>query len=331
MRSGLLAGALVAAAMGGQVALAADAPPGNSLAAQLVAAFDQLFKGPYPHERAIHAKGIVVRGIFTAGPDAAALSRAEHLKAGGKPVPAIVRFSAFSGVPSQVDGKPGTNPAGMSIKFLLAKDVDTDIVAHAYDGFPVATGEDFLAYLQAFASPDQTARNAFLASHPAALRFVDDPKPTPVGYGTETYYGVDAFRFVNASGQGQFVRYRIEPVTGAQYLDATQAAGLKSDYLTDELRQRLKTGPISFRLLVQLAAPTDDVADPSTAWPADRRTVLLGTLSLTELADETAPEIKTLFFSPMNLVPGIEPSPDPLLTARTRAYSISYRRRTAGQ
>jgi catalase len=322
---------LVAATICGEIAGAAEAPAEGSIAAQLVAAFDRVFKGPYAHERAIHAKGIVARGSFAAAPEAASLSMAEQLRTGGEPVPVIVRFSAFSGVPSQADGKPGANPAGVSIKFLLPNDVDTDIVAHAYNGFPAATGEDFLAYLQTVASSDPAARNAFLASHPAARRFVDDPKPTPLSYGTETYYGVDAFRFVNASGVGGFGRYRIEPVAGAQHLDAAQAAGLKPDYLADELRQRLKSGPAAFRLLVQLAATEDNVADPSTAWPADRPTVLLGTLSLTEIADASEPGMKTLFFSPMNLVPGIEPSPDPLLAARTRAYSISYRRRTAEQ
>jgi len=54
-------------------------------------------------------------------------------------------------------------------------------------------------------------------------------------------------------------------------------------------------------------------------------------LSLTDLADDASPEVKALFFSPMILVPGIAPSADPLLAARTRSYMISYQRRLAGQ
>jgi len=290
-----------------------------------------VFKGPYAGERAIHAKGVVLRGVFTAAPGAASLSSAEHLRAGGAPIPVLVRFSAFSGVPSQVDGRPGTNPTGMAIKFQLPGNVDTDIVAHSYNGFPVATGEDFLAYLNAIAAADPAAREAFLAGHPAARRFVDAPKPTPVSYATEAYYGVDAFRFTNAAAVGRFGRYRIEPAAGEQHLSPAQAADLQPDYLRDEVQRRVAAGSIDFRLLVQLAAPDDAVNDPSTAWPANRPETLLGTLSLTQVADAAAPEVKTLFFSPMNLVPGIAGSDDPLLAARTRSYAISYRRRVAEQ
>jgi catalase len=97
------------------------------------------------------------------------------------------------------------------------------------------------------------------------------------------------------------------------------------------MRRRLRAGPVQFRLRVQLAGPEDAVADPSTPWPDDRPLATLGMLTLTEVADDAAPEVKALFFNPMNLVPGIAPSADPLLAARTRSYTISYRRRLAGQ
>lgn len=335
-RAALIALVLATSSIGRQAAEAADAGApaavhAASLAQELVAAFDRAFKGPYPGARAIHAKGVVLRGTFAADPAAASLSSAAHLRAGGPPVPVIVRFSDFSGVPSQVDGKPGTTPTGMAIKFLLPDNVDTDIVAHSYNGFPVATPEDFLGYVRAISTADPAARQAFFASHPAAQAFVDAPKPTPVSYGTEVYYGVDALRFVNAAGAGQFGRYRIEPLAGAHYLDASAAAHLEPNYLPDEMGRRLAPGPVKFRLLVQLAAPGDAVNDPAIAWPDQRPTVVLGTLSLTDIMDDASPEAKALFFNPLNLVPGIAPSDDPLLAARTRSYTISYRRRLAGQ
>jgi catalase len=78
---------------------------------------------------------------------------------------------------------------------------------------------------------------------------------------------------------------------------------------------------------VQLAEQEDVITDPSTPWPANRPQIVLGTLSLTRFVDNSDPEIPTLFFSPMNLVPGIAASADPLLAARTRSYAISYGRR----
>lgn len=336
MRPALIALAFAAAPIDRPPARAADAGtpaavPATSLASELVAALDRVFHGPYPGARAIHTKGLVLRGTFTADPDAMSLSSAEHLRADGPPVPVIVRFSDFSGDPSQNDGKPGASPAGMAIKFQLPNGVDTDIVAHSYNGFPVATPEDFLGYLNAIASSDPQVRDGFFASHPAAKQFVDAPKPTPVSYGTETFYGVDAFRFVNAAAVSRFGRYRVEPVAGDQFLSASAAADIKPDYLSEELKKRLVTGPVRFRLRLQLAAPADVVTDATNVWPDDRPVETLGTLSLTEVVDDASPEVKTLFYSPMNLVPGIAPSADPLLAARTRTYTISYRRRLAGQ
>lgn len=312
-----------------QGAAASAAASAASVAAQLVAAFDRVFKGPYPGERAIHAKGIVLRGTFAADAAAATLTTAEHVQPDRGPVPVIVRFSDFSGMPAQGDGKPGATPSGMAIKFQLPEDVDTDIVAHSFNGFPVGTAEAFFEYLNALTTSDPAVRAAFFTGHPAAKQFVDAPKPVPVSYATDGYYGVDAFRFINAAAVGRFGRYRIEPVAGAHYLDTAQTAALKPDYLRDELPQRLASGPVAFRLFVQLAEPGDVVTDPTVAWPADRPQVLLGTLSLTAIVPPADPVTRTLFFSPMNLVPGIAASDDPLLAARTRSYAISYRRRLA--
>lgn len=327
LRLGLIA--LVMLALPTHFGNAQTAETGKPLAEQLVSALDRVFTGPYAGARAIHAKGVVLRGSFEADSDAMSLSSAEHLRADAPPVPVIVRFSAFSGIPSQIDGQPGTNPTGMAIKFLLPKEIDTDIVAHSYNGFPVATPEEFLAYLNALAS-GASARDAFLASHPSARRFFGDPKPTPVSYGTETYFGVHAFRFTNAAAVSRFGRYRIEPVVGAQHLSAAQAH-IKPNYLHDELLHRLKSGPIRFRLIAQLAAPGDPITDSTTKWPEDRTKIALGTLSLTQVVNEDAPEVRTLFFSPMNLVPGIAASADPLLEARTKSYAISYRRRLTAE
>src|SRR5450755_2765535 len=54
---------------------------------------DVMSQGPSgrAHQRFIHAKGIVCQGTFQASPDAAAISRAAHLRGGS--VPITVRFS----------------------------------------------------------------------------------------------------------------------------------------------------------------------------------------------------------------------------------------------
>jgi catalase len=301
----------------------------RSISKQLVAELDKMFRGPHPGARAIRAKGVVCRGTFTPDPAAETLSAALHFHGG--PYPVIVRFSDFSGIPSQADGKPCTNPVGIAIKFLLPEGIDTDLLGQAYDGFPGGTAEEFLGYLQAVGSGDAARRDAFLAEHAPAKRFFDAPKPTPVSYATTSYYGVNAFRFTNAAAVSQMARYQIRPVAGEQFLSAAGAEQLAPDYLRDELSHRLRVGAVSFRLWAQLAALGDDVTNGSLPWPQDRAKIALGMLHVNALADENDNAIRTLFFTPMNLVPGISTSGDPLLAARTRTYAESYRRRTDGE
>jgi catalase len=310
------------------VSIGASRADERPISEQLVAMFDKVFRGPHPGARAIRAKGVACRGTFTPDPAAEILSAAPHFQGG--PYPVIVRFSDFSGIPSQPDGKPGTNPVGIAIKFLLPGGIDTDLLGHAYDGFPAATAEEFLGYLQAVESGDAARRDAFLAEHAAARRFFDAPKLTPVGYATTSYFGVNAFRFTNAAAVSQMARYQIRPDAGEQFLTSAEAEKLAPDYLRDELCRRLIHGAVSFHLWAQLAAPGDDVTNGSLPWPQDRSKIALGILRVSALADENDDAIRTLFFTPMNLVPGISASGDPMLAARTRAYAASYRRRTDG-
>ena len=121
----------------------------HDLAAQIVEALTALF-GVHPGYRAVHAKGIVCQGTFRPAGSAASVSRAPHLQR--EPVPITVRFSNFPGVPTLPDGDPNSSPRGLAIKFRLPGGATTDIVAHSYNGFPVSTGEEFLAFAQALAA-----------------------------------------------------------------------------------------------------------------------------------------------------------------------------------
>lgn len=100
--------------------------------------------GNHPGFRIAHAKGVLVGGTFVASQAAQGLSRAAHFQ--GEGVPVLVRFSNFSGVPSTRDGDPSASPHGMAIRFELPGGQSTDIVAHSFDGFPVATPQAFLAF-----------------------------------------------------------------------------------------------------------------------------------------------------------------------------------------
>jgi len=302
-----------------------------ALSERLIEQFDTIF-GLHPGFRPAHAKGALLKGTFWSAPGALSLSKAPHFERAFTPV--TVRFSNSTGVPLIPDNDPNANPRGMAIRFNLAEHVHTDIVSHSTDGFPTHTGGEFLEFLKAVAASgpgvaSPTPIEQFLGTHPAALAFVQAPKPAPVSFATEAFFGVTAMEFINAEGTRQFGRYRIVPEAGVEHLNDEATKVAAADYLFAEIRERVAAGPVKFKLTVQLAAPGDVVADATIHWPEDRAVFELGTLELASMVPDDAEEQRKIIFDPIPRVEGIEPSEDPLLELRAAVYLISGRRRRA--
>jgi catalase len=286
--------------------------------------------GQHAGTRANHAKGVVVEGSYTPTQEAGALSKALLFQ--GATVPVTVRFSDSTGLPDIPDGDPNANPHGMSLKFHLPDGSDVDLVENSLQFFPVATGEEFRDLLQAVldsspGSAKPTKIESFFASHPAAPRAFASTE-TPVSFARETYNGIDAFVFVDASGGRHPFRFRIMPVEGSEHLSPPDAAKQPPDFLLDELRGRLAKTPVLFRLMAQLANPEDQTRDPTRPWPSDRKLVDLGTITLRQAVADNAAAQKALLFLPGNLTDGIQVSDDPLIDVRNQAYAVSFSRRS---
>ena len=300
-----------------------------ALSSDLLQQFETIF-GQHPGFRPAHAKGTLLSGTFTPSPDAASLTRASHAVRSSTPV--TVRFSNSTGLPLVPDNDPNASPHGLAIRFHLAEHSHTDIVSHSTDGFPTRTGQEFLEFLRAVAattpsSPHPSPIEAFLGAHPAALAFVQSPKPNPSSFARESYFGVTAMRFTNQDGVSRYGRYRIAPEAGNDFLDDATAAAKSPDYLFDEIAERVAKGPIKFHILVQLAEEGDVVDDATIHWPEERTQIELGTLALTEPVADSTREQQYLIFDPIPRIDGIEPSDDPLLELRAAVYLISGRRR----
>lgn len=302
----------------------------RSLQQHIADDFVALAGGVHPGYRIAHAKGIVVTGTFAPSRGATALSRAPHLVAASTPV--IARYSNGSGVPDVADNSPYAVPRGLALRFQLPSGAYTDIVANSHNGFVVGTGEDFAAFLDAALATKPDSKHPspieqFLGTHPAALKFVTDPARVPVSFGTEVYYGNDAFIFVNAQNVKQPGRYRLVPVGGTKYLDSAAAAKVSPNYLFDELARRLAKQPVKVRVLAQLANPGDPTSDASVVWPDDRKLVELGVVTLTTVAPDNAEASRKLQFNPIFLSDGIQLSDDPLPPLRSAVYALSIANR----
>src|SRR5215469_15322847 len=232
---------------------------------ETIAVFDKANGGVHPGFRPAHAKGMLLTGAFTPSPDAASLTRAPHLHRNSTPV--TVRFSDFAGIPTVPDNDlQGAGPRGFAVRFHLAEHVHTDIIGHSVDNFPVPTAEGLVEFLNAViatdpAGPHPNAIEQFLGAHPAAMRFVQIPKPIPTSFARESFFAVSAFKFTNAAGTSRYGRYWVLPDAGNEYLGGTEAAARDPNFLFEEITERVAKGPVRFRIAVQLAEVGDIVDD----------------------------------------------------------------------
>jgi catalase len=280
------------------------------------------------HARAVHTKGVLLKGTFTPSSEARTLVKTPIFLGGS--VPIIARFSVFAGVPNVPDNDDGAAPAGLGIKIKALDGDDFDIEANQHRDFIVATFDEFAVFLRAVGTtkPDTPHPNPieqFLATHPHAKEFLSS-LTYPVSYAQAKYFGVNAVKFTNASGKSVFVRYHFVPHAGEHYLTPEQRKAESPNYLQDEIVKRVGQEPVSFGWYAQVAEAGDAIDDPSIAWPDTRRLVKLGTFSISGVPSDAAAVEKSLLFLPGQSHPGVEAA-DPMLVMRNTAYPISLGQR----
>ena len=306
------------------VAMAEDAQP-----EQLVDALNGVF-GAHAKMRAAHTKGICVKGNFTPTAEAAALSKSPQFAA---PVPLVGRFSLGGGNPAASDAQQD-NTRGMALHFNLADGGTTDLVLLSAPVFVAKTPEKFLEFLKTVApGPDgkQDADKiaAFFEANPESTRQAAwlKARPVPASYATADYFGVHTFALMNAKGERQPIKWKATPVGGFVGLSDADAEGKGKDFYAAELNDRFAKGPVSFDLFAVLGQSGDQDDDPTSEWPADRKSVKMGTISITGL--ESSESCDVGIFDPNNLADGVEASKnDKILPMRSLDYAVSFGRRT---
>ncbi len=284
--------------------------------------------GPHPGFRRNHAKGVCVTGFFESNGQGQSLSRALVFRPGR--VPIVGRFALAGGQPYAID-----TPTIVRSLALLFKQSDGEEWRTAMINIPVFltnTPQDFTDFL-VVSSPDPATKkvnsdalNAFLAKHPetVAARKLVGSHPFSSGFADSPYYGLNAFRFVNAMGEFTPVRWYVRP---DQTFEAATSAGADKNYLFDALIRQIHAAPLRWHLILTVGQPGDPTAQAASAWPPDRRQIDAGTLTLDSIESEDTSPTRDINFDPLVLPDGISPSDDPLLSARSAAYSQSFTRR----
>ncbi|WP_240431199.1 catalase family peroxidase [Mycobacterium kyogaense] len=273
-----------------------------------------------------HAKGVAVTGYFDSIGNAATLSEAVVFRAGRTPV--VGRFSLAGGDPFVAD-TPGA-ARGLGLAFDLPSRQQWRTATLNLPVFPDNSAQGFLARAEAgkvvpgTGKPDPDAMAAFLRTHPetAAAMTVIKRHPPTTGFADSTFSGLNTFYAVDTAGVRTPVRWSFVPLQAALPPDKGR------DGLFDALVRQIRTTPLQWRLELVVAEESDPHDDATLPWPADRRRVDAGTLTLTTALTESPGNARDVNFDPLVLPDGIEPSADPLLSARSSVYAASYRLRT---
>jgi catalase len=282
--------------------------------------------GNHPGFRKNHAKGVAVTGYFDGTGNGNELSTAKVF--GDQRTLVVGRFSLTGGNPFVADTPSAAR--GLGLAFGLPGGDQWRTATLNLPVFPDNSPRGFYDRLLASkpvagtSKPDPAAMARFLAAHPetaAAMAIIKDQPPTH-GFADSTFWGLNAFYLVDAAGRRTPVRWSFVPLQAA-----LPAAPAGNDALFAALVRQLRAAPLRWQLQLVVGEPSDPVHDATIPWPSDRRVIDAGTLTLATAQTEGPGNARDVNFDPLILPAGIEPTDDPLLSARSSVYAASYRAR----
>jgi catalase len=329
IRLGIMGGLL--AAIVGLFAYAGGWLTPNKLTPAAIIDTFQKVSGPHPGFRRNHAKGVCVRGYFESNGRGAEWSKAIVFQPGR--VSILGRFALAGGQPYQTDA-PHT-VRSMALLFQLPDGEEWRTGMNNIPVFSVPTAQAFNDLLLASApdprtgKPDPAKIKAFLAANPETAKAMQLIHENPVssGFDNSTYNSLDAFRFINAAGKVTPVRWSMVPVQPFEPISTTDPGKADKNYLFDALIAAIHAHPVQWHLIITIGQPGDPTDDATIPWPSDRQQVEVGTLTIDQVESEDTSPVRDINFDPLILPNGIGGSDDPLLSARSAAYSQSFTRR----
>jgi catalase len=283
--------------------------------------------GPALGHRRNHAKGICFTGVFEANGAGSELSRARVFARGQYPV--LGRFNLATADPNAPDATVRAHGLGIRIATPDGQEWRSAMIDPPV--FAVSTPQGFYELLIASRSKDPNAMKNFVAAHPEFAPFGDWAKNAPWtgSYAEDRFNSLNSFVFVDNSGAEHVVRWSLLPRARPVPILPDDLAKRGPDFLEQEIAQRVAGAPQRWAMVVTVADPGDPIADPSKAWPTDRRTVEVGTLVAQKVEAERDGPCREINFDPSVLPTGIQVSDDPFPAARSAAYARSYYLRTA--
>ncbi|HSZ51065.1 MAG TPA: catalase family peroxidase [Caulobacteraceae bacterium] len=283
--------------------------------------------GPALGRRRNHVKGVCFTGVFEANGAGMPLSTAPMFVRGQYPV--VGRFNVATADPNAPDGTVPVRGMGLQITAPGEEVWRSAMITAPF--FPVATPQAFYELQLASHSKAPDAMKTFAAAHPefAAFGAWATSAPQTGSFAEDRFNSLNSFVFTHGTGQRSVVRWSLVPTATPVPVPPDDLAKRAPDFLEQEIAQRVQGGPLRWTMVVTVAAPGDPTADPSKAWPQDRRSVDVGTLVVQQVQPDRDGPCRDINFDPTVLPAGVTTSDDPFPAARSSAYRVSFDRRTA--
>ena len=292
-------------------------------------------------ERVVHARGSAAHGVFECTHAIPELTRAHLFQKRGTKCDVFVRFSTVAGGGGSVDTPRDVR--GFATKFYT-QDGNWDLVGN---NIPVFFIQDAIKFPDLIHAVKMEADKGFpqaASAHDTFWDFISlmpesmhmimwamSDRTLPRSLRMMEGFGVHTFRFVNAEGEGCFVKFHWRPRLGMQstiWDEAVKLAGADPDFHRRDLHDAIASGDFpEWDLAVQTfdekfaAKLPYDVLDPTKLIPEELVPLrVIGKMTLNRNPDNHFAENEQVAYMPSNIVPGIEFSNDPLLQGRLFSY-----------
>jgi len=291
-------------------------------------------------ERVVHAKGAGAGGYFEVTADVTKYTKAKFLSEIGKRTEVFARFSTVGGEKGSADA--ARDPRGFAIKFYT-EDGNHDLTNNT----PVFFIRDPLKFPDFIHTQKRNpATNCkdpnmfwdFLSLTPESIHQVTilfSDRGTPATFRNMNGYSSHTYKWYNDDGDYFWVQYHFKTDQGTKTLtreEAEKLSGTDPDHATRDLYDAIERGDYpSWTLEMQIMTPEQaeeyrfDILDITKVWPhGDFPTIKIGKMVLNRNPANYFAEVEQSAFSPGNLVPGIDISPDKMLQARVFSYHDSH-------
>lgn len=295
-------------------------------------------------ERVVHAKGSGAYGTFTVTHDITRYTRADIFSQVGKQTPLFLRFSTVAGERGAADAERDVR--GFAIKFYTDEG-NWDLVGNNTPVFFIRDPLKFPDFIHTQKrDPKTNLRSAtaawdFWSLSPESLHQVTtlmSDRGIPANLRQQHGFGSHTFSFVNSNNERFYVKFHFKSQQGIACLTDEEAAQVvahdressQRDLFNNIAQGNFPKWTLKVQIMPEAEAETYHINpfDLTKVWPhGDYPLIEVGVLELNKNPENYFAEVEQAAFTPANIVPGIDFSPDKMLQGRLFSYGDTHRYR----